>query len=96
LPPRAWPSGKRVVKTAVSPEPLASLQWDMAMMHATAEGSYAKQPGDKRVLIGIIDTGIDASHPDLVPNFDAALSRNFTTDIELVDGPCADEPDQIL
>jgi subtilisin family serine protease len=44
--------------------------------------------------VGIIDTGIDASHPDIAPNFDAALSRNFTVDIPLVDGPCEDEPDQ--
>ena len=40
-----------------------------------------------------LDTGIDGTHPDIAPNFDAALSRNFTTDIPLVDGPCEDEPD---
>ena len=45
------------------------------------------------MLVGIIDTGIDGSHPDIAPNFDSRLSRNFTTDIELIDGPCADEPD---
>ncbi len=46
------------------------------------------------MLVGIIDTGIDAAHPDLAPNFDAALSRNFTTDIPLIDGACEAEPDQ--
>ena len=40
------------------------------------------------VDVGIIDTGIDGSHPDLEPNFDAELSRNFTTDIPAIDGPC--------
>ena len=75
-------------------EPLAYLQWDMAQIRATKYESHDVQPGDKGVRVGIIDTGIDASHPDLATNFDAALSRNFTTDIELVDGPCADEPDQ--
>ena len=30
-----------------------------------------------------------ASHPDLAPNFNAQLSRNFTTDIPLIDGACA-------
>ena len=74
-------------------EPFAPLQWDMAMIHATRLESHDAQPGKAGVVVGIIDTGIDGSHPDIAPNFDAALSRNFTTDIELVDGPCADEPD---
>lgn len=74
-------------------EPLGYLQWDMEMIDATPQGSYAVQRGDERVLVGIMDTGIDASHPDVAPNFDARLSRNFTTDDPLVDGPCEDEPD---
>jgi lantibiotic leader peptide-processing serine protease len=74
-------------------EPLAGLQWDMDMIDATTEGSYASQPGDPRTLVGIIDTGIDASHPDLNDNVNTALSRNFTTDIPLIDGPCEAEPD---
>jgi subtilisin family serine protease len=49
--------------------------------------------GDWRVLVGILDTGVDGTHPDIAPNFSNALSRNFTTDIPLVDGPCDDEPD---
>jgi lantibiotic leader peptide-processing serine protease len=69
-------------------EPLADLQWDMAMIHATTEGSYGRQRGDRRVTVGIIDTGIDGTHPDIAPNFNASLSRNFTIDIPLVDGPC--------
>ncbi|MBA2358407.1 MAG: S8 family serine peptidase [Actinobacteria bacterium] len=73
---------------AVGAEPLSRLQWDMAMIHATVDGSYAIQQGDPRVRIGIIDTGIEASNPDLAPNFNAAVSRNFTTDIPAVDGPC--------
>jgi lantibiotic leader peptide-processing serine protease len=78
---------------AVDAEPLAGLQWDMAMIHATAEESYAVSTGNPDVLVGIIDTGIDASHPDIAPNFDAELSRNFTTDIPLIDGKCNQEPD---
>jgi subtilisin family serine protease len=35
-----------------------------------------------------MDTGIDGTHPDIKANFNAELSRNFTTDIPSVDGPC--------
>jgi hypothetical protein len=75
------------------PEPLAPLQWDMRMIHATPDGSYHKEKGSNRVLVGILDTGIDGNHPDIASNFDRSLSRNFTVDIPLVDGPCAEERD---
>jgi len=80
-------------KVAVGAEPLAGLQWDMDMIDATVDGSYASQPGDPRVLVGIIDTGIDSTHPDLDDNVNTSLSRNFTTDIPLIDGPCNQERD---
>jgi lantibiotic leader peptide-processing serine protease len=82
------------VPVPATAEPLAGLQWDMQAIHATADGSQSLQPGDKRVLVGVIDTGIDGSHPDIAPNFNKELSRNFTVDIPAIDGPCADEPDQ--
>ena len=75
-------------------EPLAGFQWDMRMIGATSDGSYDEQPGRRDVLVGVIDTGIDGSHPDIAPNFNRKLSRNFTVDIPEIDGPCADEPDQ--
>ncbi|MDP9293286.1 MAG: S8 family serine peptidase, partial [Actinomycetota bacterium] len=74
-------------------EPLSGWQWDMAMMDATPTGSYAHQIGSHAVRVGVIDTGIQGNHPDIAPNFDSALSRNFTTDDPLIDGDCADEPD---
>ncbi len=69
-------------------------QWGMRMIDAGPDGSWSVQPGDPGVTVGILDTGLDASHPDIGPNFNAALSRNFTTDIPLIDGPCAEEPDR--
>jgi len=81
-------------KPSKDTEPLADLQWDMKQIHATADGSYKKEPGDKRVLVGILDTGVDGDHPDIKPNFNRRLSRNFTRDIPTdgngkeVDGPC--------
>ncbi len=74
--------------TKVTPEPLANLQWDMRQIGATATGSYARNQGSKKVLVGVIDTGIDGSHPDIAANFDKARSRNFVTDIPEIDGPC--------
>src|SRR4051794_5237940 len=86
--------GSTAAATTVAAEPLANRQWDMRMIHATPTGSYSRQPGDKRVLVGVIDTGIDGKHPDIAPNFNKSLSRNFTTDIptdpngNTIDGPC--------
>ncbi|WP_235511241.1 S8 family serine peptidase [Agromyces sp. Root81] len=81
-------------------EPLASLQWDMQAIGATVDGSYKWEKGRKGVLVGVIDTGVDGSHPDIAPNFNAELSRNFTVDIPFdangdpIDGPCEEEADQ--
>ncbi|WP_198169731.1 S8 family peptidase [Agromyces laixinhei] len=86
--------------TDVTAEPLAELQWDMQQIGATADGSYSKEQGSHKVRVGIIDTGVDGTHPDIAPNFDAELSRNFTVDIPVdangdpVDGPCEEEADQ--
>jgi lantibiotic leader peptide-processing serine protease len=77
----------------VGPEPFSYLQWGMQMIGATQNLAQATATGDG-VLVGIIDTGIDSTHPDLAPNFNAELSRNFTTDIPDIDGPCEAEPDQ--
>ncbi|ETK33893.1 S8 family serine peptidase [Microbispora sp. ATCC PTA-5024] len=78
-------------------EPLADLQWDMKQIHA--DKAHAYEPGDKGVLVGVLDTGIDGSHPDIAPNFDRRLSRNFTVDLPadangtVIDGPCESDPD---
>ncbi|WP_246060099.1 S8 family peptidase [Herbidospora galbida] len=81
-------------RAAVKNEPLAGRQWDMRMIGATASGSYKKQIGNHKVLVGVIDTGIDGKHPDIAPNFNRKLSRNFVTDRpkdskgKNFDGPC--------
>ncbi|MGH3100857.1 MAG: S8 family peptidase, partial [Thermoleophilia bacterium] len=69
-------------------EPLADRQWDMRMIDATPSGSYRVNQGRRGVMVGIIDSGIDGNHPDLRANFNRDLSRNFATDIPLIDGPC--------
>jgi subtilisin family serine protease len=73
--------------TSSGPEPLANRQWDMRMIGATPGAAHRIATG-QGVDVGIIDTGIDARHPDLTPNVDRERSRNFTRDIPAIDGPC--------
>ncbi|MEU7744851.1 S8 family serine peptidase [Nonomuraea sp. NPDC049158] len=88
--PRAFPDASAL--TTRTGEPLAPRQWDMRMIGA--DRANKKVPGSKKVLVGVIDTGIDGKHPDIAPNFNRALSRNFVTDKpndengDTLDGPC--------
>jgi subtilisin family serine protease len=87
-------SSKAFTGGVAAAEPLAWRQWDMRMIGATPRGSYAKARGTKKVLVGIIDTGVDGSHPDIAANFDRKRSRNFVVDRprdpngKTLDGPC--------
>ena len=73
-------------------DPLDGNLWGLTAIHA--DRARKRQDGDKRVLVGVIDTGIDGRHPDIAPNFDRKRSRNFTHDIPFdslgarFDGPC--------
>lgn len=67
-------------------DPLDSYLWGMDMMNVPA--AHKIEMGDKRVKVGVMDTGVDGTHPDLAANFDTKLSRNFTTDMVDVDGDC--------
>jgi subtilisin family serine protease len=51
---------------------LAPLQWDMQQIH-TPE-AHQVTGGSHKVLVGIIDTGIDYTHPNLAPNLDLGNS----------------------
>ncbi|HEU0132189.1 MAG TPA: S8 family serine peptidase [Mycobacteriales bacterium] len=77
-------TGPRVTRTG--PDPLASLQWDMDVIHAPQARATTK--GDRRVLVAVIDTGVDGTHPDLAAAYDKELSRNFVTDYPGADGAC--------
>jgi lantibiotic leader peptide-processing serine protease len=58
-----------------SPEPLSACQWDM---HAIkAEATARASATGKGVRVGIIDGGVDVTHPDVVPNLDLAASCSF-------------------
>ncbi|TXS51126.1 S8 family peptidase [Streptomyces sp. t39] len=53
-------------------DPLEPLQWDLPAIKA--DKAHEKSLGSKRVTVGVIDTGVDDTHPDLAPNFDRAAS----------------------
>lgn len=75
-------------------DPLARFQWNMNMVDANFGRSYSVDRGDPRVLVGIMDTGLVAKHPDIKANLDREMSRNFTTDMPAIDGPCRAERDR--
>ncbi|EME98201.1 S8 family serine peptidase [Streptomyces mobaraensis NBRC 13819 = DSM 40847] len=58
-------------------EPLESLQWDMAAIKADKAAKI--NPGSRKVTVGVIDTGVDDTHPDLAPNFSRAQSASCVT-----------------
>ncbi|GAA1553705.1 S8 family serine peptidase [Kribbella sancticallisti] len=63
------------VYAAPSAEPLAVCQWDMAIIDADAS-TRAIGTGEG-VRVGVIDSGIDATHADIAPNLDLAASCSF-------------------
>jgi len=66
-------------------ETLGACQWDMALINASDTGSYGYATG-RGVRVGVIDSGVDMTHPDIVPNLDVDLSCSFLFD----DTPTAD------
>jgi subtilisin family serine protease len=57
----------------------------MALINASETGSYQYAKGEG-VKVGVIDSGVDFTHPDIAPNLDADLSCSFIFD----DTPTAD------
>jgi subtilisin family serine protease len=67
-------------------DPLDGDQWGLEMVRSDLARQVSA--GDRGVLVGILDSGIDFSHPDLAGQVEVGLSRNFVTDIPSVDGAC--------
>ena len=55
-----------VRQTAVPNDPLLSYEWDMSAIRAPE--AWDVTTGSPQVTVAVVDTGIDASHPDLSPN----------------------------
>jgi subtilisin family serine protease len=56
---------------------LSPLQWDMVQINTPA--AHAITGGNPSVLVGDLDTGLDFTHPDIAPNFDAANSTDCSS-----------------
>ena len=76
-------------------DPLSACQWDMDVIHATAANATATGRG---VTVGVIDGGVDFTHPDLAGAIDVARSCSFinsntpTADPqEIANGNCANK-----
>ena len=57
---------------AADEDTFSGLQWGLDQIHA--KEAHEITGGSPKVLVGHIDTGIDASHPDLAPNLDLGRS----------------------
>ncbi len=68
----------------VGMDPLDAQLWGLRMVRSDLARTV--QPGKKSVKVGVLDSGIDARNPDIAPNFDWKLSRNFAPDIPEIDG----------
>jgi subtilisin family serine protease len=60
----------------VATDPREAEQWDMAMIKA--DQAHEITDGSRRVVVGVLDSGIDPDHPDLASNIDVRDSVNCT------------------
>lgn len=56
---------------------LSGLQWDMEQINVPA--AHAIEDGTPSVIVGDLDTGLDFTHPDIAPNYDASRSTDCSS-----------------
>jgi len=62
---------------ATDSDNLSGLQWDMRQINAPQ--AHAVSGGSPAVVVGDVDTGLDFTHPDIAPNYSAALSTDCSS-----------------
>nr|BFE73876.1 hypothetical protein GCM10020092_071770 [Actinoplanes digitatis] len=58
-------------------DPLDDKLWGLKMIKA--DRARKKEAGDRRITVGVLDTGLDAGNPDLAPNFSRAALAQLRT-----------------
>ncbi|WP_406830316.1 S8 family serine peptidase [Pedococcus sp. KACC 23699] len=69
-------SGALTNPAAPAADPREAEQWDMVQIKA--DQAHKITDGDRNVVVGVLDSGIDPDHPDLAPNIDVADSVSCT------------------
>ncbi|MGW2272610.1 S8 family serine peptidase [Streptomyces yangpuensis] len=67
-------AAKAAAQAQEGQEPLEPNQWDLRTIKA--DEAHKINDGSQDVTVGIIDTGVDDTHPDLAPNFSKGQSAN--------------------
>ncbi|MEV7690041.1 S8 family peptidase [Streptomyces bungoensis] len=67
-------AAKITQRATAGEEPLEADQWDLRSIGADQAAKI--DPGSRSVTVGVIDTGVDDTHPDIAPNFSASQSAN--------------------
>ncbi|QES50776.1 peptidase S8 [Streptomyces venezuelae] len=67
-------AAKAAAAAAPGEEPLEPNQWDLRTIKA--DQAHKINDGSRNVTVGVIDTGVDDTHPDLAPNFSREQSAN--------------------
>ncbi|MGW7110819.1 S8 family serine peptidase [Streptomyces xanthophaeus] len=65
---------KAAAEAAPGQEPLEANQWDLRSIKA--DQAHKINDGSRNVTVGVIDTGVDDTHPDLAGNFSKSQSAN--------------------
>jgi subtilisin family serine protease len=65
--------------TTLTPDPLETQQWDMALIGATQ--AHEITDGSRDVLVAVLDSGIQGDHPDLAANVDASASADCNSGV---------------